>query len=69
MFGIYVDDELVLCVAEQLKRGEQHKTWSKVRDAVWSKFSPYNRPDCNGLYESGTVRHNGITICIKRLPT
>ena len=69
MYGIYVDNDLVLVVPDKLKRGMGDEVWFKVRDAVWSKFSCYDRPDCNPLFERGYTSHSGKKIFIEKLPT
>lgn len=68
LYGIYVDCDLVLTTTHELKRGQQNLTWGKVRDAVWSKFGAYDKPDCNPLYERGYFSHSGKNVFVKELP-
>lgn len=68
MFGIYVDSDLVLVINERPKKGYSNYDWNKIRDAVWSKFPTYDKPDCNPLISYGEMNHIGKRIYITKLP-
>ena len=68
VYGIWVDSKLVLTTPHKLKRGQQDLTWDKVRDAVWGEFRPYDKPDCNPLYECGYLNHSGKKVYVTELP-
>lgn len=44
---------------EKLRRGMGDHVWNQVRDAVWRKFSIYNVPNCNPLFEGRSIKHDG----------
>ena len=70
MFGIYVDDDLVLvCPKKPYRYCPQKPEWFKLRDAIWAKFPPYDKPNCNYVYEKDEFMHAGKRIHVKELPT
>lgn len=69
MYGLFVEQDIVLMVNELPKRGYCNYDWGKIRDAVWSKFGAYDKPDCNALISSHEMQHSGKKIFFKKLPT
>ena len=70
MYGIYVDNELVLVLDKMYDRTRPlGDMWYKIRDAIWSKFGAYDKPNCNDFIDNGEMHHSGKRIYWKKLQT
>lgn len=68
LYGVYVDSKLVVCVDAPLSRTSSEALWNKVTRAVWAEFSSYRIPNCNYLFDNGSMTHEGKKIYYKELP-
>ncbi len=68
IYGVFVDDKLVLVTEHKIKHSRQAPTWDKVRNAVCDEFSCYDSPNCNMLYTHGELIHRGKRIYTEELP-
>lgn len=68
IYALFVGSEVVLTVSELPKRRSGNYDWDKIRNAVCSKFSCYDAPNCNYLIENHSMTHNGVNIFFQELP-